>query len=62
MATTTAAGPPVAVPIAEGPLRIAGTSHVSATMTALGVCSPLRSTTPGVVVLDDVTAHLPVVR
>ena len=37
VATTEAAGPPVAVKVADGPLRIAGTSYLEGVMTALGV-------------------------
>lgn len=126
VATTEAAGPAIAYPIAEGPIRIAGSPHLTGTMTALGVnnrafyglavgtspadahlvqnnvlpinepqpvdgeprritlpsvavdvpageslyviASPVSETfagmssrTPGVVVLDDTVAHLPVV-
>ncbi len=37
VATTEAAGPPVAVKIADGPLRVAGTPYLSGVMTAAGV-------------------------
>lgn len=37
VATLEAAGPPVAVRIARGPIRVAGSARVTATMTALGV-------------------------
>jgi pimeloyl-ACP methyl ester carboxylesterase len=37
VATTEAAGPAIAYPIAEGPISIAGSPHLTGTMTALGV-------------------------
>ncbi len=37
VATTEAAGPAISYPIAEGPIRIAGSPHLTGTMTALGV-------------------------
>ena len=37
VATPEAAGAPLAFPVAEGPIRIAGSSHLTGTMTALGV-------------------------
>lgn len=37
VATTEAAGPPVAVEVAQGPIRIAGSARLTGTMTALGV-------------------------
>ena len=37
VATSTAAGAPIAFPVAEGPIRIAGSPHLTGTMTALGV-------------------------
>jgi ABC-2 type transport system ATP-binding protein len=37
VASPTAAGPPVAVKVADGPLRIAGSPYLTGTMTALGV-------------------------
>lgn len=37
VATTTAAGPPIAVPIARGPIKLSGSAHLTATVTALGV-------------------------
>jgi ABC-2 type transport system ATP-binding protein len=37
VATTAAAGPPVAVEVAQGPVRIAGSARLTGTMTALGV-------------------------
>jgi hypothetical protein len=37
VATTEGAGPAIAYPIAEGPISIAGSPHLTGTMTALGV-------------------------
>jgi ABC-2 type transport system ATP-binding protein len=37
VATTEAAGPAIAYPVAEGPISIAGSPHLTGTMTALGV-------------------------
>lgn len=37
VATPELAGPPISYEIAQGPLRVAGTPHLTATMTALGV-------------------------
>ncbi|MGH3306653.1 MAG: alpha/beta fold hydrolase, partial [Nocardioides sp.] len=37
VATTEAAGPAIAYPISEGPISIAGSPHLTGTMTALGV-------------------------
>jgi len=37
LATSEAGGPPVAVQVAEGPLRVAGTPSMTGTMTAVGV-------------------------